>query len=129
MVPHATVGEEGQEGKPALSYAGYVSHGGLINEKEYQSALTRARGGEVSEGARRQAEGIAKFSGITLDALRSDIDPRVLYGVLRNDTAPRGVVPHYSQMSDQRLFVEMLCMLEEDDAVRSVKNAYPQIFN
>ena len=126
---YAAVGE-GREQKDgvALSYAGYVREGGLINETDYQNALTRVRDSDVNVGARQQAEGIAKFSGIDLDLLRSDVDPRALYGVLRNDTAPEEIVHHHDQMSDQRLFVEMLRMLEEGEAVRLVKNAYPHIF-
>src|SRR3989338_6452835 len=53
----------GREGEKGLSYAGYVSHGGLINEADYQSALTRSRGAKVGDGARSQSEGIARFSG------------------------------------------------------------------
>ncbi len=118
----------GREGEAGLSYAGYISHGGLINETDYQSALTRSRGAKVGDSTRNQAEGIARFAGLDLGALRGEIDPSALYGILRNDTAPREVVHHHSQMSDQKLFVEMLRMLEEGEAVRMVQDAYPNIF-
>jgi|SRR3989338_771562 len=118
----------GREGEKGLSYAGYVSHGGLINEADYQSALTRSRGAKVGDGARSQSEGIARFSGLDLGALRGEIDPRVLYGILRNDTAPSEVLHHHSQMSDQKLFVETLRMLEKGEAVSVVQKAYPNIF-
>lgn len=124
--------QNGQEGGPQRSYAGYVQNGGRINEEDYRSVLLRAQNGKVSEGARHQAEGIARFSGIALDTFQSHIDPRALYGVLRSDTEPTpptNVRHHHSQMSDQELFMEMLRMLEEGDAIRLVENAYPNIFH
>lgn len=121
----------GEERKPKLSYAGYVRCGGLINETDYQSAMERADAGKVNEVLERHVENMAEFSGVSLDAIRIEtgIDPRVLYGILREDVGAEGLKHHHSQMSDQKLFVETLHMLQKDDAACAVENAYPNIFH
>ena len=105
------------------NYRRYRELGGIINEKDYESALTRAKNGATPDVARiKQARLIARFAGI---------EPRnqitTLYGILRADTAPAEVLCHHSQMSDQRLFAEALRMLGDVDALTKLISAHPQI--
>ena len=110
------------------AYNKYQELGGIINEKDCKSALTRAeRTAEFGQSLLGQAENIAKHAGIVLD--NSDgVDTRVkLYAVLRADNKPENVKYHHSQMSDQRLFAEVLRMLGDTDALNKLVDAYHKV--
>ncbi|HXK40516.1 MAG TPA: hypothetical protein VJ046_00190 [Candidatus Paceibacterota bacterium] len=119
-------------------YRRYLELGGIINETDYQSAIDRmnraldGRGPQVrsSEMLSRvgQAEGIAQYSGIALNDSGERPDPRiVLYVILRGDTRPEGVKYHHDQMSDQRIFGEVLRMLGDTDSFDKLVKAHPHI--
>src|SRR3989344_4559411 len=120
-------------------YRRYLELGGIINETDYQSAIDRmyraldGRGPQVrsSEMLSRveQAKGIARCSGIELSDSGDAPDPRVvlLYVILRSDTRPEGVKYHHDQMSDQRIFAEVLRMLGDKDSFDKLVKAHPHI--
>lgn len=113
---------------PENNYQRYVELGGIINEKDYQSALTRSKHTTIlNKTSIVQAEVIANRSGIVLHNSKDSLDPRtILYGILRSDTAPEPKY-HHSQMSDQRLFAETLRMLGDADSLEKLIEAYPNI--
>lgn len=102
------------------NYQRYVELGGIINEKDYESALIRARNtttipDKITIG---QAEGIAKKAGIELHSTEDVIDQRIiLYGIME-DIRPEKVMD-----SDWRLFREALRILEDTDALNKLKAA------
>lgn len=111
------------------SYHRYWELGGIINEKDYESALTRAENTTALNKTQiMQAEGIAKFAGIELHNTKDTVDQRIiLYGILRSDDKPKEVKDHHSQMSDQRIFAESLRMLGDIDSLNKLIKAYPNI--
>lgn len=110
------------------SYRRYVELGGIINEKDCRSALSRAgKTTTLSVSSMAQVEGMAKRAGIVLHNSEDSPDPRaILYGILRSDRVPEPKY-HHSQMSDQRLFAEALRMLGDADSLKKVIEAYPNI--
>lgn len=110
------------------NYEQYQSIGGIIDKKDYQSALNKARDTVALDKALiLQAEGIADSAGITLLNSEGVLDPRIiLYGILRTDIKPENEY-HHSQMSDQRLFAEALRMLEDVDSLQKLIETYPNI--
>ncbi len=110
-------------------YERYKKLGGIINEKDYVSALARAKNtATLKTTLIKQAEFIARVAGIELRNSKDAIDQRtILYGILRTDTAPKEVKYHHSQMSDQRLFAEVLRMLGDVDSLNKLINAHPHI--
>jgi len=110
------------------SYQKYQELGGIINEKDYQSALERANGVTNLETTLvKQLEFIARVAGIRLHNEKGSLDRRtVLYGVLRSDR-PEGVKYHHCQMSDQRLFAEVLRMLGDTDSLNKLVSTHPNI--
>ncbi len=140
---------EGAKDASEHNYEQYKRLGGIINEKDYQSALDRAKnittlerpdflrnGHSVSRAKDimildkeliSQAETMARVAGITLRNSEDALDPRtILYGILRRDTNP-GVEYHHSQMSDQRLFAEVLRMLGDADSLQKLIETHPNI--
>ncbi|OGD24718.1 MAG: hypothetical protein A3A98_01435 [Candidatus Staskawiczbacteria bacterium RIFCSPLOWO2_01_FULL_40_39] len=111
------------------SYEQYQELGGIINRDDYESALQRsAETGMVSDIMVAQIENMAKFAGIELQNEKSADDPWVkLYAVLRSDSKPEEVKYHYSQMSDQRLFAEVLRILRDTDALSKLIDAHHKI--
>jgi len=112
------------------SYPRYKALGGIINEKDYKSALDRAQSMAALENKSLvlQAKMIAEESGIALHSLEIASDPRViLYGILRTEVNP-GEKYHHSQMGDQQLFAEALRMLEDEDSLKKLIEAHPNIF-
>ena len=107
------------------SYGEYVKLGGIINEKDYLSALSRAKNAkEVNPSIRVQAESMGRASGITLTDREL-----ALYAILREDTNPDPKEKyHHSQMSDQRLFAEALRMLGDTESLRKLISRHPNIF-
>jgi|GEM_PF-1731581 len=122
--------EEETSGIPENNYQRYVKLGGIINEKDYQSALARSKHTTtVNQTSIMQADNIAKRSGISLHNSKDSLDPRtILYGILRSDTVPEPKY-HHSQMNDQRLFAEALRMLGDTDSLEKLIEAHPNIFS
>lgn len=119
---------------PEDSYARYLKSGGIINEKDYQKAIDRTlettlnRHDPEVRSRISQAEGIARHAGIRLNNLEKILDPRVLlYVLLRSDVRPKDVKYHHSQMSDQKIFGEVLRMYEDADSLDKLIKAYPHI--
>ncbi|MDP3697043.1 MAG: hypothetical protein Q8R55_03345 [Candidatus Taylorbacteria bacterium] len=110
-------------------YQRYQELGGIINEKDYGSALTKAKNTTTLAIALiKGLRVIAEFAGIELHNAKDSIDPRtILYGILRTDTKPEGVQDHHSQMSDQRLFAEALRMLGDTDALNKLVDAHHKV--
>jgi len=110
------------------AYDKYRELGGIINQKDYISALERVEKTEaLNEHMIRQAENITKYAGIILDS-SGGVDPKVkLYAVLRADNKPEDVKDHHSQMPDQRLFAEAARMLGDVDSLNKMIAAYPNI--
>lgn len=110
-------------------YRRYRELGGIINEDDYNSALLRA--GKTTALAItliKQVEIIARVAGIELHNTEDALDPiTVLYGVLRTDIRPEKVRHHHSQMCDQRLFAEVLRILEDIDALNKLIWTHPHI--
>jgi len=111
------------------SYGHYLELGGIINEKDYESAIARAKNTAAPNMMLiKKAERIAKFAGIKLRHAENSPDQRtILYAILRADTGPAELEYHHDQMSDQRLFAEALRMLEDVDSLDKLINAYPHI--
>lgn len=110
-------------------YQRYKELGGIINEKDYCSALTRAKNiTTLNIVLIKQAEYMAEFAGIELRNAKNAVDQRVtLYGILRTDTRPEKTQYHHSQMCDQRLFAEALRMLGDAESLQKIIEAYPNI--
>lgn len=120
---------------PENSYQRYVELGGIINEKDYQSALDRMdktrtldRKNPQVRNSIQQALGIARYAKIKLNDSENVLEPKiVLYVTLRNDAKPEDVKYHHSQMSDQRIFGEVLRMLGDADSLDKLIKTYPNI--
>jgi len=110
-------------------YERYKELGGIINEKDYESALTRAKNTTALDLLLiKQLEFIAEFAGIELHSTEDAVDRRaILYGILRTDSKPKEAKYHHSQMSDQRLFAEALRMLGDTDALHKLVSTHPHI--
>ena len=123
---HLEKGVDVQNPPEKYTYQHYLELGGIINENDYNSAMMRTQNTtRFNESIIRQAENIAKVGGIELHNTGDTVDPKIiLYGILRSDVRPEGVKHHHQQMSDQRLFAEVLRMLEDTDALAKLKDAY-----
>lgn len=114
-------------------YQRYLELGGIINENDFESALDRIgsaldRKEPSVRASISKAIGIAEYAGIELRNPEGDFDPRVvLYVILRNDVRPEGVRYHHSQMSDQRIFGEVLRMLGDAASLDKLIKAFPNI--
>ena len=118
------------------NYQRYLGLGGIINENDYQSALDRMNNTRTLNGndpqvrnSILQAVEMARHAEVELnDSLETVPDPKiVLYVILRLDTKPKDVEYHHSQMSDQRIFGEVLRMLGDVDSFDKLVKAYPNI--
>lgn len=119
-----------QEEAPKYSYAGYVACGGRIDEVNYRRVMKAVQNDpSAAMNTNRQTEITAEISGVSLEAIRNDtgIDPRAIYGILRNDHRPPDATDHHVQMSDQQLLVESLRMLEQESAVQAIIDKHPHI--
>ena len=123
--------EENTKKETESSYQQYLAMGGIINEKDYQSALDRAKSAVALDNKSLilQVESIARKAGIALHNSESTPDPRVvLYGILRMDANP-GMQYHHNQMGDQKLFAEALRMSGDKESLKKLIEAYPNIFD
>ena len=121
------------------NYQRYQKLGGIINEKDYNATLEKARNLKVLDRTGRYAAQeikntirhgnyIAEFSGIELNTSEDALDSKILlYVILRLDTKPEDTKYHHSQMSDQRIFMEVVRMLGDADSVEKLIEAYPNI--
>ena len=107
------------------SFKEYALQGGIINEKDYKNALLRAKNiKNINQSTMAQAENMAKVAGIALTDREL-----ALYAVLREDANPDPKERyHHSQMSDQRLFAEMLRMLGDIESLQKLISRHPNIF-
>ena len=114
------------------SFENYRNAGGILSEADYTSALTRMKEKRtMNPSSLLQAEDMATKAGITLQDPQQGIDPRVaLYAILQGDfkLGPGSDKNHYSRMSDQPLFAEVLRMLGDAESLTKFQNAYPNIF-
>ncbi len=111
------------------TYAQYQKDGGVIDETNYLSALDRAKS-ETTPNAPTvlQAELMARTAGIELQSKDDGIDQRVaLYAILRGDDKPKDIEHHHSQMSDQKLFAEVLRMTGDTDSLTKFLDANPSL--
>ncbi|MDO8600117.1 MAG: hypothetical protein Q7R73_00665 [bacterium] len=115
------------------SYQHYKELGGIINEKDYQSALDRAKNIMISDNefAISQVNVMARTSGITLHNSKDASDQRIiLYGILRTDFKSKEEAEyHHADMSNQKLFAEVLRMLGDEDSLKKLIEAHPHIFD
>src|SRR3989344_5550146 len=106
-------GADMQDNPEGKSYQRYLELGGIINEQDNNDVPDKNHIGQVRM--------MADVAGIGL-LMRTETDPRViLYSILRSDIRPKDVEHHHSQMSDWRLFAEVLRMLEDMDAFNKLK--------
>ncbi len=112
------------------SYGRYQKLGGIINKKDYESTLARVKNTVALNATLvKQLEHIAEFTGIELHNIKNTIDQRIiLYVILRADIKSKEEAEyHHSDMSDQRLFAEVLRMLGDVDSLNKLINAHPNI--
>jgi len=111
------------------NYQKYLALGGIINEADYNNALERIKSfHSLTKTLILQAVNIAKYAGIELQNIEDGLDSRVmLYGILRIDIKPEGVEYYHSSMSDQKIFVEALRMLEDTESVDKMIKRHPNI--
>jgi|SRR3989344_3133999 len=128
-----------------VNYGQYTSKevGGIINEGDYNSALTRAEDvitlddlkalyidrKDINVGAGiKQAVNMARFAGIELHNTEDALDERVkLYVILRNDKRLKGEKHHHDTMGNQQIFVEALRMLGDYGSVEKMKITYDRV--
>ena len=114
--------EENTKTETESSYQQYRKMGGVINEKDYKSALDRAKNAAALDNKSLilQVELIARKAGIALQNPEGALDQRIiLYGILRTDIN-QGEKYHHSQMSDQQLFAEALRMLKDEESLKKI---------
>ncbi len=129
--PEKSISEASVEGGADIAGGGYERYqalGGIINEQDYASALARAKeAAAVDKTQMAQVEVMARVAGIELKT-EGAVDPRaVLYGILRSDRNTSGAKYHHSQMGDQRLFVEALRMLGDEESLKKFIESHPHI--
>ncbi|MBI2064501.1 MAG: hypothetical protein HYT62_00385 [Candidatus Yanofskybacteria bacterium] len=120
-------GADTQTNSKERSYQRYLEIGGIINETDYNSALSRlkeaeTRGEMPDNSSMAQAQTIADVADIDLNGQNGQIAR--LYSILRNDIRPEKQKYHHSDMSDHRIFREALRMLEDVDALDKLKSTY-----
>lgn len=115
---------ENQEEK--IEYQKYQESGGIINEKDYNSALERwlnlsQNDRKLNKQKELQAKNMANRTGLDLSENPEKIellDKAIkLYGILRGDTKPDDVQDHHGQMNEQMLFAETLRMSGDTDSL------------
>ena len=107
----------------------YKQSGGIINFKDYDSAMRRKiETITASDTYMAQVETMADLAGIELKNTKDAIDPRVkLYGILRSDKKPKDVKEHHSDMSIQSLFAEVLRMEGDTESLKKLIKANHQV--
>lgn len=117
---HLEKGVDVQNTPEENNYQRYLNMGGIINEKDYGSAMAKAKETiEINETQRIQAENIAEHAGIELTHPEGTLDKKlILYGVLQS------IKPKEIGRSDFRFFKETLRMLEDTNALNKLKTTY-----
>lgn len=108
----------------------YKEQKGTIDKEDYLNILARARDVvRAGSAPMSQALSIAKYAGITLQNVSIGSDVVTLYCLMRMDKKPKEKDGgfHYTQMSDQRLFAEVLQILGDTDSFSKLTGAYPNI--
>ncbi len=126
-----TMDMEQNKSAEQISYEEYKKIGGILNRKDYERALFRAKELKtVNKAHIAQVENTARFAGIELKYPEGGYDPRIaLYAVLRADENPEPKSEdHHSELSDQRLFAEVLRMLGDTESLRKLIYTHPNIF-
>lgn len=102
------------------NYQRYLELGGIINKKDYDSALERANDTTVDKTRISQVEVIKDFAKI------ESLNPLAvkLYEILHSDKRPKDANRHHEEMRDQKLFREVLKMLGDTDALDKMKAVY-----
>lgn len=73
-------------------------------------------------------EALVSVVGTELGAVKFAKDKRAaLFGILRGDTNTSGAEHHHSQMNDQNLFAEALRMSGDEESLKKLAEAYPDI--
>lgn len=113
---------------PENTYQRYVELGGIINDKDYDSALSKlgeAGKEQITPDKSRmaQVQNMMDVAGIVLDG-EQFARALKLYTILPRDIKPKEVKGPHDQLSDQQLFREVLRMLEDTDALNKLKVAY-----
>lgn len=110
-------------------YQAYLNLGGIINKEDWESAQTRAENKiDRDENRISQAEAVARIAGIELQNNEDELDKRiVLYELLRSDVQPEKVKYHHQQMTNERIFAEVLKMVGDTDSLNKFIKRYPQI--
>lgn len=120
-------GQDVQDSPEKNTYKKYRELGGIINESDYNSALSRLETYIPDKNQIQQVLNMTDFAGIELSP-KPATDPIVkLYSILRNDVRPQGVKYHHDQMSDQQILVEALRMLEDAESADKMINKHPHI--
>ncbi len=116
-------------------YQRYLELGGIINEKDYRSAIDRMnnvctfdrRNSQVRNSMQQVME-MARYAKIELSGSEDVLDPKIVsYVILRLDVKPENVEHHHSQMIDQRIFMEALRMLGDVESMDKIIKTYPNI--
>ena len=114
---HLEKGADVQDTPEENNYQRYLDIGGIINEKDYNRALTRAKDTTtLREVLTYQAENIAKHVGIDLTRLEGSFDKRVLLYAILQEMKPKEV-----KDNDWSLFREVLRMLGDTDSLDKLK--------
>lgn len=103
----STMPDDIEEKRP---YHRYQKLGGIINEKDYDSALSRLKETEIrqmmpNESQIKQVKNMAKYAGIELGFEAHAYRTVKLYSILRSDRLPEEIKQLRDKMDDQRTSV------------------------
>jgi hypothetical protein len=107
--PEVPVGGEAEVEKN--DWQKYQELGGIIDEPGYASAMERANDSyEIDENKVKRIRAIAYAAEI-------ELTPQAvkLFSILRGDEKPSGVEHHHSQMTDEKLLIQVLLILGDKE--------------
>jgi len=112
-------------------YKEYQALGGIINEKDYASALAKMKENRTVDEVRTdEAKVMARAAGVELGAEVAR-DPRVvLYDILQSDVNTSDPEYRDIRLSDQNFFAEALRMLGDKESLLNLRkfiDAHPYI--
>lgn len=94
----------------------YQEIGGIIDEPGYVSAMERAKNSyEIDENKVKRIRAIAYAAEVELTPQSIE-----LFGILRGDEKPSGVAHHHSQMTDEKLLIQVLLMLGDKESADKI---------